>query len=990
MRHLCKSVGIHVNLWVFVRMAPQVACAVLAICVVSLQAKDTDPLAILENNCMSCHNAHDAKGDVAFESGPVPAKLAESIGKAISGTDPEMPKDRDALSRDQIAILEKWVASGAPIPEGRVLKDTYVPGRDWWSLQPVEKPAEPPAGEWGKNAVDAFVLTKLREKGLSPSPEAPPRVLVRRLYYDLTGLPPESGEIDTFVAAYEKDPDGTWNALVDRLLDSPGYGEHFARHWLDVARYGETHGYDKDKPRPNAWPYRDYVIRSFNDDKPWSRFVKEQIAGDVLYPCSPDGIVALGFIAAGPWDFIAHYEVGEGKVDGRIAKHMDRDDMVSATFNAFMSTTVQCAQCHNHKFDPVSMEDYYRLHAVFAAVDRAPRIYDLDSETQKKKEELTFAIEKQSQILHELEEEIVSAGGPELEQAQTKIEELERSGADEVKKSTAYGYHSQIVKEQDAEKWVQLELLDSIPIERVELVAAHDTFGGIGAGFGFPVRYRVEVSESNDFEKHARTIGDFTKEDVVNPRIVPVVLKGDGKSARFVRITATRLAERKGDYIFALGELRVFDEEGENVAGRGIVTALDSIEAQVRWKKSNLVDGEAPVSIDPVKAKKLADLKQKVAGILAAVETKKRIARRAEVEAKREKLQAELKEIPEGKMVYAASTHFKKFGKVVPTEGEPREIRLLHRGDIRSPGDEMKAGAPALWEGTQEVFRLPPEASEGDRRAALAEYLADPDNPLMWRSIANRVWLWHFGRGIVDSPNDFGRMGMEPTHPELLDYLAATLRNDPGQSLKSLHRMIVTSATWRQTSSHRGGMSELDANNTYYWRANRRRLSAEELRDSVLAASGRLNREMGGPGFQDFVIEKPQHSPHYQYHLHDHDDPDSQRRSIYRMIVRSKTQPFLTTLDCADPSQMVAKRDETTTALQALTLLNNPFMETMAGHFAVRVKGNADPVSEAFEVVTGRVPAEDEKKELAAYAASHGLANTCRILFNLSEFSYVD
>ncbi|MCB1237003.1 MAG: DUF1553 domain-containing protein, partial [Verrucomicrobiae bacterium] len=226
--------------------------------------------------------------------------------------------------------------------------------------------------------------------------------------------------------------------------------------------------------------------------------------------------------------------------------------------------------------------------------------------------------------------------------------------------------------------------------------------------------------------------------------------------------------------------------------------------------------------------------------------------------------------------------------------------------------------------------------------------------------------------------------------PELLDFLAAKLRDDPGQSLKSLHRLIVTSAAWRQSSAENAAASAVDAGNTLCWRANRRRLSAEELRDAVLSVSGKLGREMGGPSFQDFVIEKPEHSPHYEYELHDPDDPKAQRRSIYRMIVRSRTQPFLTTLDCADPSQMVAKRDETTTAPQALALMNNPFMTAMAGHFAARVKDAPSPTAAAFEIATGRAPRPEEAGALAEYGKRHGLANACRVILNLSEFAYVD
>ncbi len=953
-----------------------------------------DPLAILEQNCLSCHNAHDAKGDVVFETAPIQIDDLSQILDSISGPDPEMPKDRDALSAAEVATLAKWIEAGAPIPEGRVLKDTYVPGRDWWSLQPIEQGQVADATHsndpWVKNEIDAFVLAKLREKNLAPSPEAEPRVLVRRLYYDLTGLPPQPEEIDAFVTDYARDPEGTWAALVDRLLASPNYGEHWARHWLDVARYGETHGYDKDKPRPNAWPYRDYVIRSLNDDKPWSRFVREQIAGDVLFPGDPDGIVALGFIAAGPWDFIAHYEVGEKKVDGRIAKHMDRDDMVSATFNAFMSTTVQCAQCHHHKFDPVSMEDYYRLHAVFAAVDRAPRVYDLDPEVQRKRERLSVEIGKAEGAIKTLDQRIKNEGGPELARLRERIGVLKKAGAEGVKKDPAYGYHSQIVKSPDTEKWVQVDLGEPVAIEAIELIGAHDEFGGIGAGFGFPVRYRVEVADNLDFTENRRVIADRTDADQANPGIAPVRLAAKGETARYLRVTATRLAERKNDYILALGEIRVLDEAKTNLAAGRSVGALDSIEQGVRWGRKNLVDEKFATGGDPAAARELAELLEKERALLAKIDTPEMRDERAAHEANLAKLREQLGALPEGKLVYAAATHFRKFGNVVPTEGQPREIHLLQRGDIGSPGDLMHPGAPALWDGGTPEFDLSKDATEGEARAALANYLADPANPLTWRSVVNRLWLHHFGRGIVDSPNDFGRMGMAPTHPELLDFLAAKLRNDPDQSLKAIHRLIVTSATWRQASAHDPERAAVDANNAYYWRANRRRLSAEELRDSVLFVAGKLNPERGGPSFQDFVIEKPQHSPHYQYHLYDPDDPKTQRRSIYRMIVRSKTQPFLTTLDCADPSQMVAKRDETTTALQALALLNNPFMETMAGHLAERVESNPDPITAAFNRATGRAPHANERAALAAYAKTHGLANACRVILNLSEFAYVD
>lgn len=972
---------------------PSLIAAGLAVAPAAFGAP-VEPLTVLEKNCVSCHNTHDHKGDVILDRSPLSLDDLGHLIEAITGPDPEMPKDRAPLSDAEIAALTDWVKAGAPIPEGQILQDRDVPGRDWWSLRPIQPGRVPdPTGfgqEWIRNEIDAFVLAQLAEKGLKPSPAAEPRVLARRLYFDLTGLPPTPEQIEAFVSEHAKNPEPAYLSLVDRLLESPAHGEHFARHWLDVARYGETHGYDKDKLRPNAWPYRDYVIRSFNDDKPWSRFVREQIAGDVLFPGEPEGIVALGFIAAGPWDFIAHFEVGEGKVDGRIAKHMDRDDMVSATFNAFLSTTAQCAQCHHHKFDPVSMEDYYRLHAVFSAVDRADRVYDLDPGIQQQRERLAVEIGKAEAARKAIDQRVADAGGPKLAEVRDRIRLLKEKGTGEVRKAPEFGYHSQIANRAPVQKWVQVELPAASPIREIALVGAHDDFGGIGAGFGFPVRYRVEVADDAAFEKNVRVLADRTGNDAANPGILPVEIPGKGISARFVRLTATKLAKRSNDFIFALAEMEVIGTDGANLAAGAAVTALDSIESGSRWGVKNLVDGKFPTGGDPDAMRELAELQAREQSLLDRLTTPEIQEERTAAEESLAALKKELAGLPEGRLVYAAATHFTKFGSVVPTEGRARTIRVLGRGDILSPGAEMRPGAPVFWGEGQPEFDLGDSATEGDARAALADYLASPDNPLVWRSIANRAWLWHFGRGIVDSPNDFGRMGMAPTHPELLDFLAASLRDDPGQSLKALHRLIVTSATWRQSSAGDPDQAAIDAENAFYWRANRRRLSAEELRDGVLAAAGKLNRQMGGPSFQDFVIEKPEHSPHFQYHLHDPDDPASQRRSIYRMIARSQTQPFLTALDCADPSQMVAKRDETTTALQALSLLNNPFMEVMAGHFAERVEAEPDPVATAFAIATGRNPRPDEREALSDYAEVHGLANTCRVILNLSEFAYVD
>src|SRR5881396_3248546 len=295
---------------------------------------------------------------------------------------------------------------------------------DHWAFKPATRPAVPVVSgdAWAKgNPIDAFVLAKLLEKGLSPSPPGDRRTLIRRVTFDLTGLPPTPEEVAEFLA---DDSPGAYDKLVDRLLASPAYGERWGRHWLDVVHFGESHGYDKDKPRPNAWPFRDYVIRSLNDDTPYSRFVQEQIAGDVLFPDSADGVVATGFIAAGPWDFVGHVELPESKTDGLIARYNDRDDMVMNTMSTFLSLTVHCARCHDHKFDPISQEEYYGLQAVFAGVDRADRPFDLDPRVAAKRR--TLMVERKKLVTRQkaLNEIVAKVTSPQIEQIGARLKEL--------------------------------------------------------------------------------------------------------------------------------------------------------------------------------------------------------------------------------------------------------------------------------------------------------------------------------------------------------------------------------------------------------------------------------------------------------------------------------------------------------------------------------------------------------------------------------------
>jgi mono/diheme cytochrome c family protein len=739
---------------------------------------------ILAIHCFACHGPTKQKSGLRLDvktaalaggdngKAIVPGKSADSpLVRQVAGiAEPVMPPGDERLSAADVGVLRAWIDQGANWPDSA--DGPRANPKDWWSLKPLARPAVPGTG----HPIDQFIRSALGAKGMKPSPRADRRTLIRRLYFDLIGLPPTPDEVDAFVA------DGSPNAyeaLVDRLLASPHYGERWARHWLDVVHYGDTHGYDKDKPRPNAWPYRDYVIRSFNADKPYGQFVREQIAGDVLFPGSADGIEALGFLSAGPWDFIGHAELPETKIDGQVARHLDRDDMVTNTVQTFMSLTVQCAQCHNHKFDPITQEDYYSLQTVFAAIDRTDRAYDRDP--------------------------AIAARRAELERRKKEL------------------------------------------------------FGATVVAFEF--------------------VGPPTEPDQANA---------------------------------------------------------------------------------------------------AAITENDR----------------QLKALPPPSVVYCGAVHTggSPFTGTGASGGKPRAIHVLPRGDVTKPGKLVGPGAVVALDFRPARFVLPTTNTEADRRAALAEWIADRDNPLAWRSIVNRDWRYHFGRGLVDTPNDFGRMGQLPTHPELLDWLAVEFR-DGGQSLKQLHRLIVTSETYQQSSTG-AEFTKADAENAYYWRMTRRKLDAESVRDAILSVSDQLDPRLYGPAFQDFVIDKPEHSPHYEYDRADPDDPRLHRRSVYRFLVRSRPQPFMTALDCADPSMQVDKRNESVSAPQALALLNNGFVLAMAKHFAARVEKMAldtpGRVTAAVRLALGRSPGPAELDALSQYADRHGLANLCRLLFNLNEFAFVD
>ncbi len=969
----------------------------------------TDIQPIFESRCFECHGPEKQKGgyrldlaEIALHGGDehaaniIPGKSAQSpLIHFVAGLEPDnkMPPKGDPLSLEQIGLLRAWIDQGAQWPKGAVAQKSDP--LDWWSLRPLQRPALPAGSVPSSNPIDAFIRAKLTEKGLRPSPEADPRTLIRRISIDLVGLLPTPEESDAFVLEAKMDVQSAVEKLTDRLLASPRYGERWARHWLDVVHYGDTHGYDKDKPRPNAWPYRDYVIRSFNADKPYARFIQEQLAGDALFPGTQDGWAGPGFIAAGPWDYIGHAEVPESKVDGKIARVLDRDDMVSTTMNAFCAVTVQCARCHTHKFDPIKQEDYYRLQAVFSALDRTDKTFDVDPDVAQMRQRLEAQRQRLEEQQKALELKRTAQEDERLRLLEKRIAEL-KQGTGAVERPE-FGYHSKIETVPETTKWVQIDLGTAQTLTQVTYTGCHDTFNGIGAGFGFPRRYKVELSDDPQFQTGVRLLEDRTLEDSTNPGVQTQRIDVQGKRGRYIRFTATKLAPRKGDFIFALAEVQAFDSDGHNLALGAKVTSLDSMEAAPRWSRKNLVDGYFYTSKTEPDFAQIALLEKERDGLRTkdAKDPEGTSAKIEQVDRELVATQVALRKLPAPQVAYVGAVHTGK-GSFVGTGasgGKPRTIHVLKRGDVRMPMAEVGPGTLPFVPEMESTFSNEPDEPESMRRVALAQWVSDSRNPLTWRTIVNRVWQYHFGHGISDSPSDFGRMGQLPTHPELLDWLASEFR-DGGQSLKKLHRLIITSATYRQSSEGDAENQKLDGNNTLLWRMNRRKLEAEAVRDNVLLVAGKLNLEMGGPGYQDFIIDKPNHSPHYEYEHHNVEDPKSHRRSVYRFIVRSQPQPLMTVLDCADPSMSVDKRNETVNALQALSMRNNRLTISMARHFAARLESLAyDPDSQlnaAYGLAFNRRPSELEKSELLPFVKSYGLSSLCRLIFNLNEFSFID
>lgn len=869
------------------------------------------------------------------------------------------------------------------------------PSKAWWAFEPITRPAVPSPNSKLANPVDKFIVAKLSDKGLSLSPEADRRTLIRRVTFDLTGLPPTPEEVDAFVS--DKAPNA-YEKLVDKLLASPAYGERFARLWMDAVHFAETHGHDQDRVRPNAWRYRDYLIGAFNADTPYSRFVKEQIAADVFFPNESKLIPALGFLASGPWDESSLRDIREDSIDREIGRYLDRDDIVTTVMNTFAGLTVQCARCHDHKFDPIPQDDYYRLQAVFAGVGRGNVPFEIDPVASKKRKELEAtlaAIAKNDPALKldtpELKKAIVEwekrNAGAGIAWTVPEFTKIASDGSTLTKQKDESIRSEGPRPEKDTYTLVARIKGKRITAVRLELLA-DDALPHRGPG--------RQDNGNLHLSEFTITVLDGTKSKPIKIRTATADFDQAGWTVLHAidgnKTTAWGIYPQVGKPHEAVFEF------AEPVGGEG-ETELTFTLAQLHGG-GHLI-GRFRLSVtDVAPPVKIAVIPPTLRAILATPSDKRTDEqnRVLALHVLKEQTTAELAALPAPAMAYAAAPNFMTDGSHRPTP-TPREVRVLKRGDIRKPGAVMEPGALSLLPKLQGDFDLPKGHTEGDRRAALAKWVTDTNNPLTWRVMANRVWQWHFGTGLVGTPNDFGKMGQLPTHPELLDFLASELANPDrkvgGDSLKHLHRLIVTSATYKQSSTSRSDGLKADEDNKLLWRQNRTRLDAEQVRDAILTVSNRLDRTMGGPSDMQFDMKPGIHvTPKVDYSKFDWDRPQGHRRSVYRFVFRTLPDPLVECLDGADASALTPKRSESVTAPQALALLNNEFVLVHARAMAARLEKHsgerAKQIDFCCRLVWGRPPTAAEAKLFAAYADKHGLANLCRVLFNTNEFLFAD
>ncbi len=835
--------------------------------------------------------------------------------------------------------------------------------RAHWAFRPVARPTVPAVEDraWGAVPIDAFILARLEAKGLRPNPPASRRELIRRASYDLTGLPPSPEEVEAFVGdtsptAYEE--------LIERLLDSPHYGEKWGRHWLDLVRFAETNSYERDNPKPNAWRFRDYVIRSFNADKPYDRFIREQLAGDELPDADSDSLIATGFYRLGIWD--------DEPTDREQARYDGLDDIVATTGQVFLGLTIDCARCHDHKLDPIPQKDYYRLVSFFQNInayrnggptDEVPLLGDAAASLAYERD-LRDLERKRNRVQAEvtaLEDEFRAR------YAEASGEDLRQPDLDDL----SYRFYR--------DTWDRLPVFDALkpeetgplPRQRFDLAPrSRDT------AFGFVFEGTLIVPQDGTYTFYLDS-DDGSRLIVAGETVVEHDgIHGEGH-------------ERNGNAVLAAGRVPIRLEYFQKEHGLGLSVAWSGPGVERRSLSASSPSPSSP-SLSELSSKDFYQLVQTEGPRLLGKERTHEHAM----------LRAELRELSKAQVSVGKALCVTERGPQAP------ETFVLLRGNAHAPGDKVEPAFLTVLGATPATIPTPPPGSKTcGRRRALADWIASPDNPLTARVMANRLWQYHFGRGIVRSPSNFGLQGDAPTHPELLDWLAAELVRS-GWRLKPLHRLIMTSNAYRMSSRADPEALVEDPNNDLFWRFDMRRLGAEEIRDSILAVTGTLNPKMYGPGVYPEIPAEVMAGQSQPGKGWGKSSPEDQaRRSVYVHVKRLLLLPILEGFDLAETDRSTPVRFATTQPTQALAMLNSDFLNGQAGLLAARLRREAGDdvaaqVAWALRLATARPPAEAEVRRgvdlIGALKTSDGagadsaLKSFCLVVLNLDEFVYLD
>jgi mono/diheme cytochrome c family protein len=953
---------------------------------------------LLLAKCVSCHGAEKTKGGLRLDtkdgwqrggdSGPVVVASYPDKSSLIQAVqhvgDLKMPP-REKLKEAEIASLIQWIKEGAfdPRESGptRIGGITVEEAKSWWAFQPVKRPAVPESKF--ANPIDAFITAKLFEKRLSLSPSADKRTLLRRVSYDLTGLPPTQEEI----AAFEKDDSANaFDKVVDRLLASPRYGERWGRHWLDLVRYADTAGDNSDHPLPHAWRYRNWVIEAFNRDQPYDTFIREQIAGDLL---STQGsveqyaskVVATGFLA-----IARRFEHDSDK-----AMHLTHEDGIDTIGKALLGLTLGCARCHDHKYDAITARDYYALYGIldsarfsFAGCEAKQQPRDLVPLLPAA--EWDRVIKPYRDKLSKLDAEIQSLYDAQLKHARNVQVAFEKSRKRLSIVEIAEGGEKKLPEVEIDVKEGEVVFLSITPLKNhgADTTLLDLELSEMG---GAQRKWNATADLVNDL-----LAGNPHKDQHGNPAVWWLL---DARNQPLPLSEAVRdLNGKAGLHVWRNGEtpsalvnstqtevtvwtklpprsLFLHPAPNGNVALAWLSPIKGKVKITGRIKDAH---PGGPDGVGWVLEHFATDVRNDLLGLAKLAEQRPVLDRQ----------KAELvRSAPKQEVAFAVS------------EGKPADTRIQIKGDPEKLGDPV----PRRWLEVLGGQRISSATTSG--RLDLAGWIASKENPLTARVMVNRLWLHHFGKGLVQTPNDFGTRGLQPTHPELLDWLATEFV-DSGWSIKAMHRKILLSETYRQASMNRPEAREIDANNELLWKFDRRRLSAEELRDSLLSIGGNLNRTQA-----DTHPFPPESSWNYSQHVPFSTFFETDRRSVYLINVRNRRHPFLGLFDGADPNATTPSRQATTVPTQALYFLNDPFFHTQAEKLVSRLNAQDESgrVTELFQLAFQREPTQRDRefalslleryqKSLSTHSSDQrrkaAWAALARILLASNEFLYVE